>query len=138
MVFGIRVSYHDAQMAGSKNFRQRPPICTCTACFDKEEHDGVRAACQSPAKELRIPHGDYHVPNIFSRLRGHTGTARHGHNTLGVSLLGRTLSGQSVATVASARPLRTAAQDVPRTSGDVKGVVDEVLQATEGGKHASA
>lgn len=123
MVFGIRVGYHDAQMASSKNFRQGPPVCTCVACFDKEEHEKVRAACQSPAKELRIPHGGYHVPNPFSRLRG-TGTGRHG---LGVSLLGRTLSGQSMASVASVRPLRTAAQDVPRTSGDVQSVVDERL-----------
>lgn len=120
MVFGIRVSYHDSQVAGSESYRQRPPVCPCAACFDREEHEASRAACQSPARELRIPH------NPFARLIMGGGGGAGGHNNnnnnnrFGVSL-GRRLSGLSVTSVDSARPLRTAAQGVPWVGGDVGG-----------------
>ncbi|KAI3397075.1 hypothetical protein diail_11311 [Diaporthe ilicicola] len=115
MVFGLRASYHPAQSA-SKTSYQSPLVCPCVTCFDKEGHRQLRDACDSPAKELKIsccrP-----APSSLPISKRTEGALRQ---KFGFSL-GRRRSAESVA---SARPLRTAAQDVPRESSDADGMVD--------------
>ncbi|KAL1877025.1 hypothetical protein Daus18300_002634 [Diaporthe australafricana] len=115
MVLGFRASYHPAQSA-SKSSYQSPLVCPCAACFDRQEHRQLREACESPAKEVKSDCG-HSVPGPSPGSK-RTGAAVW--QRFGISL-GRRRSAESMA---SARPLRTAAQDVPRISSDADGTAD--------------
>lgn len=97
MVLGIRVSYHDAQKASAS----MAPVCPCATCFSGGEHAMLKAACETPAREARIPSHKSHTSTTTSlaRLMG-----SHIHKTRIGFRLGRR---PSVDTLASdMRPLR--------------------------------
>ncbi|KAJ0125186.1 hypothetical protein N8I77_006166 [Diaporthe amygdali] len=115
MVLGIRASYHPAQSASHSSY-QSPLVCPCAACFDKEEHSQIREACDSPAAEMKITCGrpTSNPSPVWKRTESAV------RQKFGFPL-GRRRSAESTA---SARPLRTAAQDAPQVSNVAEGAVD--------------
>lgn len=124
MVFGLRASYHSSQLASARPASREPPICPCAQCFNSSAAGGggqdlLRAACASPARELRVPCGHgHHASNPFAGLYDRTR----------LGLIGGLKRRRSTDTMASdMRPLRKGAQDVPVVGGggDGQSVLDE-------------
>lgn len=116
MVFGIRVSYHDAQKASAS----RPPVCPCARCFNASDDMSPRLTYRSPAREVRIPPCGHHATTSpFSGLMG----ASSRKMKIGFGLGRR----RSVDTVASdMRPLQKAAQEISvEESSDEQSVLYE-------------
>lgn len=109
MAFGFRVSHHASQTAATRTGQEhRPPVCPCARCFNRGSggQDEFRAACGSPAREVRVPCG--HPASLSGFVLEVKNRARLG--------LKRT---RSVASMASdLRPLRKGAEDVAVGDGD--------------------